>query len=143
MPTTIHQPTSRRYTKAGAVSVSALWLSLVPLITLATLGGASAQNVGDLSPHPYSGNGVGNPFSPGGAYSLNPPAIVGGRSPAAPTSPYTWSNVAPRPIGPAVLNRSELFGFPAPPPASNVTTPARGPYGITLPEDHPLAIGGR
>lgn len=142
MPRTILQLRPRRYTKADTVSVPALLEVFVLLLTLATPVGASAQNVGDLSPHPYSSNGVGNPFNPGGAYSLNPPAVPG-RGPAAPTSPYTWSNVSPKPTGPAVLNRAELLGFPAPSPAPKVTTPARGPYGITLPGNHPLAIEGR
>ncbi len=119
-----------------------MW-SIAMLIILTTPVGALAQYVGDLSPNPYSSNGVGNPFSPGGAYSFSPPPVPG-RGPTAPTSPYTWSNVSPKPSGPEVLNRAKLFGFPAPPPeAPNVTTPARGPYGITLPENHPLGIGGR
>ena len=112
------------------------------LIILTAPAGAFAQNVGDLSPHPYSSNGVGNPFSPGGAYNINPPAVPG-RGPAAPTSPYTWSNVSPKPTGPAVLNRAEMFDVPTSPSASTVTTPGRGPYGINLPGNHPLDVGGR
>jgi hypothetical protein len=112
------------------------------LTILATPVGALAQNVGDLSPHPYSSNGIGNPFSSGGPYSISPPAVPG-RERVTPTSPYAWSNVSPEPPRPAVLNRAELFGFPAPPPAPTVTTPGRGPYGIALPGNHPLAVGGR
>ncbi|MCC2640724.1 MAG: hypothetical protein K0S45_1137 [Nitrospira sp.] len=112
------------------------------LISIVAPMGALAQNVGDLSPHPYSSNGIGNPFSPGGPYSLTPPAVPS-RGRAAPTSPYAWSNVSPVPLGPAVLNRAELFGFPAPPPVPTVTAPGRGPYGITLPGNHPLAVGGK
>ncbi|MCW5797722.1 MAG: hypothetical protein KIT40_04420 [Nitrospira sp.] len=130
------------YTKAGKVQVSALWVVLSLLIIPTTPLGALAQHVGDLSPHPYSNNGIGNPFNSGGPYSLSP-LTVPGRGPVAPTNPYTWSNVSPKPPGPAVLNRAELFGFPAPPPVPTVTTPGRGPYGITLPGNHPLAIGGR
>ena len=130
------------YPKAGAFHVFALWTVRLLLIILATPVEALAQYVGDLNPHPYSSNGVGNPFSPGGPYSLSPPAVPG-QGPAAPTSPYTWSNVSPRPIGPAILNRSELFGFPPSPPVPAVTSPSKGPYGITLPGNHPLAIERR
>lgn len=130
------------YSKAGKFQIFTLWVVLFLLIIPATPLGALAQYVGDLSPHPYNNNGIGNPFNSGGPYSLNP-LTAPGRGPVAPTNPYTWSNVSPKPTGPAVLNRAELFGFPAPPPVPKVTTPGRGPYGITLPGNHPLAIGGR
>jgi hypothetical protein len=110
------------------------------LIILVTPVGALAQYVGDLSPHPYSSNGIGNPFSSGGPYSLNLPAIPG-RGPAAPISPYAWSNVSPERPAPGVFNRAELFDSSASPPVPTVPNPGRGPYGITLPGNHPLAIG--
>ncbi len=116
-----------------------MWL-IALLIILANPVNVWSQYVGDLSPHPYSSNGIGNPFSPGGPYSISPPAVPG-RGRAAPTSPYTWSNVSPEMPGPAVLNRNELFGFPADLQTPTVTTPGRGPYGITLPGNHPLAVG--
>ncbi|WHZ17390.1 MAG: hypothetical protein OJF52_004242 [Nitrospira sp.] len=49
-----------------------MW-AIAMLIILAAPVGALAQYVGDLSPHPYSSNGIGNPFSPGGPYSISPP----------------------------------------------------------------------
>jgi hypothetical protein len=118
-----------------------MWLIAVLIILTAPID-SLAQYVGDLSPHPYSNNGIGNPFNSGGAYSLSPPSAPG-RGPVAPTSPYTWSNVSPKPSGPAILNRSELFDSSANPPIPPVTTPRRGPYGITLPGNHPLAVGER
>lgn len=118
-----------------------MWLIAVLIILTAPVD-SLAQYVGDLSPHPYSNNGIGNPFNSGGAYSLSPPSAPG-RGPVAPTSPYTWSNVSPKPSGPAILNRSELFDSSANPPLPPVTTPRRGPYGITLPGNHPLAVGER
>ena len=117
----------------------ALTLTFLFLLVLAAGTDAFAQNVGDLSPHPYSSNGVGNPFNPGGPYSLSPPALPG-RGPVTPTSPYTWSNVAPKPTGPAVFDRAEFFRFAAPSPHPTVSTPRKGPYGISLPGNHPLAI---
>ena len=85
-----------------------LWLTLLFLLVLATATESFAQNVGDLSPHPYSSNGVGNPFNPGGPYSLSRPALPG-QGPVSPTSPYTWSNVAPKSTGPAVFDRAEFL----------------------------------
>ena len=116
-----------------------LWLTLLFLLVLATATESFAQNVGDLSPHPYSSNGVGNPFNLGGPYSLSRPALPG-QGPVSPTSPYTWSNVAPKSTGPAVFDRAEFFRFAAPPPPPTVITPRKGPYGISLPGNHPLAI---
>lgn len=127
---------------AGKVQQHALGVVFVLLVMLAPAVDALAQYVGDLSPHPYSNNGVGNPYSPGGPYSLNSPAVTG-RGPTVPTSPYTWSNVSPKTLGPAVLNRGELLGVLTLPSAPMATTPSRGPYGIALPGSHPLVVGGR
>ena len=115
------------YLKAGRFETSVFQVVIFLLAILPTPLAALAQNVGDLSPHPYSSNGMGNPFNPGGAYSLNPPALAGGRGPAAPTSPYTWSNVSPRfPALRASIVQSCL-DFPQPPPA---------PRSRPLSEDH-------
>lgn len=113
------------------------------IIVLTMLAGpvsAFAQYVGDLSPHPYSTNGIGNPFNSGGPYSLSPPAAAG-RSPVAPTSPYTWSNVSPKASSPTSVNRTEWRDSSTTPSIPPVSTPRKGPYGITLPGNHPLAIG--
>lgn len=130
------------YPNAKTLGAFVLWPMLFLLSLCVTLVDAVAQNVGDLSPHPYSNNGVGNPFSAGGAYNLNPSAGPS-RGPAAPTSPYAWSNVSPKPMAPTVLNRAELFGLPEPSSIPSTTRPSKGPYGITLPGNHPLALGGR
>jgi hypothetical protein len=101
---------------------------------------SSAQNVGDLSPNPFSSNTVGNPFTSGGPWSaVAPRSQVGGR--ANPSSPYSWSNVSP--VSPSSPLRSLQNGGELPtvsPLPQSQAAPRRGPYGITLPPDHPLAI---
>lgn len=116
---------------------------MLMLIVLAGPVCAHAQNVGDLSPNPNNNNTSGNPFSPGGSWSLsrqeNPNV---GR--AAPTSPYAWSNVAPVLGPPPAYDRGTSFPLLAPPTASpNVPGSSLGPYGITLPPNHPLGFGTR
>ena len=102
-----------------------LWL-LIPVST-------PAQNVGDLSPNPNNNNSIGNPFSPGGSWSVS--GQGGSRSPrTAPTSPYTCSNVAPLPELPRSYNQPDPFSFRSPrTPTPIVTESPKGPYGITLP----------
>ncbi len=102
-----------------------------------------AQNVGDLSPNPNNNNALGNPFSPGGPWSFSRQGNSGvGR--AAPTSPYSWSNVSPLPAPPAVYDRANSFPLRAPDIRSpNVPGSSLGPYGITLPANHPLGFDSR
>ena len=104
---------------------------------------AHAQNVGDLSPNPNNNNTIGNPFSPGGSWSFSRQGSSGvGR--AAPTSPYSWSNVGPLLGPPAVYDRANSFPLTSPNTMSpNVPGSSLGPYGITLPPNHPLGIGAR
>ena len=116
-------------------------LCLIVMLWLLVPVNAPAQNVGDLSLNPNNNNSIGNPFSPGGSWSINRQ----GSSPrTAPTSPYTWSNVAPLLDPPRSLNQPDPFSFRTPrTPTPIVRESPKGPYGITLPSNHPLAVGGR
>jgi hypothetical protein len=117
-----------------------MWLALL-LIVLAVPVCSYSQNVGDLSPNPYNNNSIGNPFSSGGPLSSIRPGIPnGGR--AAPTSPYSWSNVSPLPTAPPIYDRADQFRSPNT-LSPNVTGNGLGPYGITLPPNHPLGSGSR
>ena len=116
---------------------------LLLLIVLVGPARAYAQNVGDLSPNPYNNNSIGNPFNSGGPWSSirqsNPNV---GR--AAPTSPYSWSNVAPLLGPPSVYDRANSFPLLTPNTLSpNIPGSSLGPYGITLPSNHPLGFGTR
>ena len=116
---------------------------LLLLIVLVGPARAYAQNVGDLSPNPYNNNSIGNPFSSGGPWSSirqsNPNV---GR--AAPTSAYSWSNVAPLLGPPSVYDRANSVPLFTPNTLSpNIPGSSLGPYGITLPPNHPLGFGTR
>ena len=119
-----------------------MWLVLLLMVFLGP-GSVFAQNVGDLSPNPNNNNTIGNPFSPGGSWSFNRQGNPNvGR--AAPTSPYSWSNVAPVLGLPPVYDRANSFPLRTPPTAiPNVPGSSLGPYGITLPPNHPLGVGSR
>jgi len=119
-----------------------MWLLLL-LLGLTAPRYAFAQNVGDLSPNPNNNNTIGNPFSPGGSWSFSRPGNpIGGR--AAPNSPYSWSNVAPVLGLPSAYDRANSFPLQSSPTASpNVPGSSLGPYGITLPPNHPLGLGNR
>jgi hypothetical protein len=120
-----------------------MWIVLL-LFGFAFPGYASAQNVGDLSPNPFNNNSIGNPFSPGGSLSpIRQSGPNGGR--AAPTSPYSWSNVSPPVSGPTIVyNPSNPLPTGSPNSLSlHVPGSQFGPSGITLPADHPLGMGTR
>ena len=108
---------------------------LALLIFLALPIVSFAQYVGDLSPNPFSSNSIGNPFNSGGPWSVIPPRNQeGGR--ASPTTPYTWSN--PLAIGPPQPFEGGGQFRSLSPLNQSQTGPWLGPYGITLPRDHPL-----
>ncbi len=136
LKTTQHSQASEKYTEDMMWLVLLLILFAVPLC-------AHAQNVGDLSPNPNNNNSIGNPFSPGGPWS---PSGQGnpnvGRT--APTSPYSWSNVAPLPGSSRMPDRVNSFPLRSPNTlAPNVPGSSLGPYGITLPPNHPLGLDVR
>ncbi len=95
-----------------------------------------AQNVGDLSPNPFS-NSIGNPFSSGGPWSVIPPRNQGGGR-ASPSSPYTWSN--PLAVGPPQPFEGGGQFRNISPLNQSQAAPRIGPYGITLPPGHPLGL---
>ena len=106
------------------------------LLFFLTLPVASfAQYVGDLNLNPFSSNSIGNPFDPGGPWSVIPPRNQGdGRD--SPTSPYTWSN--PLAIGPSQpFEGGGQFRNIGP---LNQTGPRLVPYRITLPPGYPLGL---
>jgi hypothetical protein len=112
-----------------------MWAFLL-LIVLAFPAHSLAQHVGDLSPNPNSNTLTGNPFNPGGSWSIR--GGVNGR--VTPTSPYTWSNVLTGPTPSPLPNPSNQFG------GLNTLVPGttgngKGPYGISLPPNHPLSAG--
>ncbi len=113
------------------------------IITFALPLCAHAQNVGDLSPNPNNSSTSGNPFSPGGSWSISRQGSSGiGR--AAPTGPYSWSNVSPIPGPSAGYDRPHSSPLRTPEIMSpNVPGRSLGPYGITLPSNHPLGLGTR
>ena len=116
---------------------------LVVMLCLLIPANTSAQNVGDLSPNPNNNNSIGNPFSPGGSWSFNGQSNPNAPR-AAPTSPYAWSNVSPQLPRRPIDNQPDLLTFRTPRTAGPmVPETSRGPYGITLPSNHPLAVGGR
>jgi hypothetical protein len=112
-----------------------MWLPVLLFIVILPVS-SFAQNVGDLSPNPLNNNSIGNPFSTGGPWSVVPPRNQdGGRT--SPTSPYTWSN-------PSAITAPQFFEgggqFRNLGPLNQSQTGSRlGPYGVTLPSDHPLS----
>jgi hypothetical protein len=119
------------------------WAVLPVLFLLFSIGcpvTTFAQNVGDLSPNPLGTNSIGNPFTSGGPWSPVAPRSQGsGR--ASPSSPSSWSNVSPvLPSTPLrTLDNEGRLSDVAPLPRRQ-PGPSRGPYGITLPPDHPLDV---
>ena len=116
-----------------------MWLPVLLFLVILPVS-SFAQNVGDLSPNPLNNNSIGNPFSPGGPWSVVAPRNQdGGR--ASPTSPYTWSNplaiTPPQPFegGGQFRNLGPLNQM-----NQSQTGSRLGPYGITLPSDHPLGV---
>jgi hypothetical protein len=117
-----------------------MWIVLF-LILIGLPAHIQAQQVGDLSPNPNSNSLIGNPFNAGGSWSIR--NGVNGR--IGPMSPYAWSNVLSVPAPPSMVDRSSQFGSPTfvVPGIPSGTSSTVGPYGITLPANHPLRAGSR
>ena len=119
-----------------------MWIVLLLVILIHPVQ-AQGQHVGDLSPNPNSNTLIGNPFNSGGSWSVKVPGATGGRT--APTNPYAWSNILPPTDIRPMLDRAGELESPArvAPIIPNRSTSRVGPYGLTLPPNHPLGLTTR